>query len=89
VVDSHFTVEVLISNKLQARDPEGEVILSDLIHKGGYDNVTEVRTGKLLMMEVEAQDEVHAKDLVFKMCNELRLYNPVAHAMRIEVREER
>ena len=44
---------------------------------------------KLLMMEVEAQDEALVKDLIFKMCNELRLYNPVAHTIRIEVREKR
>lgn len=88
-MDNAFAVEVLISNKVQARDPEGEVILNDLIHKEGYGSVTEVRTGKLLILKVEAQDEAHAKDLVFRLCNELRLYNPVAHAIRIEVRGKR
>jgi phosphoribosylformylglycinamidine synthase len=80
-----FSVEIVISNKPQARDPEGETIARDLIHKKGFDSVKEIRTGKLLLAQVEATTEAEAKDEVQLMCNDLRLYNPVAHTLMIRV----
>jgi len=76
-------VEIIISNKPQARDPEGETIARDLIHKEGYDTIRNVRTSKLLTMEVNAENEEKACDLTVKMCNDLRLYNPVAHTFSV------
>lgn len=78
-------VEIVISNKPQARDPEGETITRDLIHKEGFDSIRNVRTSKLLSMEVEAESEEKARDLTVKMCNDLRLYNPVAHTISVRV----
>lgn len=78
-MDRTFSVEVIISNKPQARDPEGETIIRDLIHKNGFRFVKEVRTGKLLVLKVEASKEEEAKNKALLMCNDLRLYNPVAH----------
>jgi len=78
-------VEIVISNKPQARDPEGETITRDLIHKEGFDSIRNVRTSKLLSMEVEAESEEKARDLTIKMCNDLRLYNPVAHTISVRV----
>ncbi|MGA2783606.1 MAG: phosphoribosylformylglycinamidine synthase subunit PurS [Candidatus Bathyarchaeia archaeon] len=81
-----FSVEILISNKPQARDPEGETIIRDLIHKTGFESVKEVRTGKLLTIRVDAANQEDAKDKVLSMCNELRLYNPVAHSVSVRIR---
>lgn len=81
-----FSVEIVISNKPQARDPEGETIMRDLIHKGGVASVKEVRTGKLLDIKVEAANEEDARNKVVNMCNDLRIYNPVAHSLNIRVR---
>lgn len=81
-----FSVEILISNKPQARDPEGETIIRDLIHKSGFESVKEVRTGKLLTIRVDAANQEDAKDKVLSMCNELRLYNPVAHSVSVRIR---
>ena len=64
-----FSVEIVISNKPQARDPEGETIMRDLIHRGGVASVKEVRTGKLLAVKVEAANEDEAKNSVVAMCN--------------------
>lgn len=83
-----FSVEIVISNKPQARDPEGETIIRDLIHKSGFDSVKEVRTGKLLAVRVEAANEEEALHRVVLMCNDLRLYNPVAHSFTVRVRPE-
>ncbi len=81
-----FSVEVIISNKPQARDPEGETIVRDLIHKNGFESVKEIRTGKVLTIKVEAANERDAQDKVLLMCNDLRLYNPVAHSLNVRVR---
>ena len=81
-----FLVEILISNKPQARDPEGETIMRDLIHKEGLASIKEVRTGKLLAVKVEATNEQEARDKVVVMCNDLRIYNPVAHSLNVRIR---
>ncbi len=80
-----FSIEIVISNKPQARDPEGETITRDLIHKEGLRYVKEVRTGKMLVAKVEASNEDEAKNKALLMCNDLRLYNPVAHSLKIKV----
>jgi phosphoribosylformylglycinamidine synthase len=85
-VSEIYSVEIVISNKPQARDPEGETIMRDLIHRGGVASVKEVRTGKLLAVKVEAANEEEAKSRVVSMCNDLRIYNPVAHSLNVRVR---
>jgi phosphoribosylformylglycinamidine synthase PurS subunit len=87
-VNPVFSVEIVISNKPQARDPEGETIMRDLIHRGGLTSVKEVRTGKLLAVKVEALNEMEARDKVVSMCNDLRIYNPVAHSLNVRVRPQ-
>lgn len=80
-----YAVEVIVENKPLARDPEGETIQRNLILKGGYDQVTKVRAGKLLRMKVEAESPDEAKQLVKKMCDDLRIYNPAAHVCQVRV----
>jgi phosphoribosylformylglycinamidine synthase PurS subunit len=85
-VNQVFSVEVVISNKPKARDPEGETIERDLIHKQRFQSVKQVRSGKLLTIQVEASSEDEAKNKIQLMCDDLRLYNPVAHLVDIRVR---
>jgi phosphoribosylformylglycinamidine synthase PurS subunit len=86
-VEPVYSVEVIISNKPQARDPEAETIVRDLIHKRGFDAVKEVRTGKLLALKIQAASEDEAQHKAAVMCNDLRLYNPVAHSLTVRVRK--
>jgi len=81
-----YLVEVLIENKPLARDPEGETIHRELILRGGYNSVRSVRVGKLLRLEIESASEDEAKDIAIKLCNDLRIYNPVVHTYRVEIR---
>ncbi|MEM3437344.1 MAG: phosphoribosylformylglycinamidine synthase subunit PurS [Nitrososphaerales archaeon] len=83
-----YLVKVIIENKASARDPEGETILKDLLIKGGYEQVKAVRTAKLLKMWIEAKNEKDAKEIVSRLCDELRIYNPVAHVCSINVEGE-
>ncbi len=80
-----FTVEVVVENKPLAHDPEGETIHHNLILKGGYTQVTNVRAGKLLRMNVEAKSSEEAKQLVRKLCDDLRIYNPAAHVCQVRI----
>ncbi len=80
-----YQVEVVVENKPLARDPEGEAIRHNLILKGGYSQVTDVRAGKLLRMSVEASSPEDARQLVQKLCDELRIYNPAAHVCKVRI----
>lgn len=80
-----YKVNVVIENKPSIRDPEGEVIMRDLMVKNGYTQIKGVRTAKLLKIVVEASSSEEAKQLVSKMCDELRIYNPVVSVCSIEV----
>lgn len=80
-----FTVKVVVSNKEGASDPEGDTIYRDLVSKSGFKQVKAIRSGKFLRVSVEAPDVASAKQLVGRMCDELRIYNPAAHSVTIEV----
>jgi len=79
-----YLVSVIIENKAYINDPEGETILKDLIAKGGYSTVKAVRTAKMLNITIEARDRKDAEDTVRKLCDELRIYNPVVSNCKVE-----
>lgn len=79
-----YLVSVIIENKPYVNDPEGETILKDLIAKGGYSSVKTVRTAKMLNITIEAKDRKDAEYTVKKLCDELRIYNPVVSNCRVE-----
>lgn len=80
-----YTVEVIVENKPLARDPEGETIHHNLILKGGYKQVRNVRAGKMLRMSVEADSPDEAKAVVKRLCDDLRIYNPAAHVCQVRI----
>lgn len=82
---SNYRVECIISNKASIRDPEGETILRDLVIRRGYENVKGIRTAKVLQIEVSAPSKEVAEKLVMRMCDELRIYNPVVSVCQIRV----
>jgi len=82
-----YTVEVIIENKPLARDPEGETIHHNLILKGGYNQVTNVRAGKMLRLSVNADSPDEARAVVKRLCDDLRVYNPAAHVCQVRILE--
>jgi phosphoribosylformylglycinamidine synthase len=72
-----FIVQVIIENKPYINDPEGETIHRDLVVKGGYSNIQSVRSEKMLKMVVNSKTERDAEATVKKLCQELRIFNPV------------
>ena len=45
--------------------------------------VTKVRSGQYLRLYLKAAGEIEAKEIVDKMCNELRIFNPVTQNLTI------
>jgi phosphoribosylformylglycinamidine synthase subunit PurS len=80
-----FVVQVVIENKPYINDPEGETIHRDLVVKGGYSSVQSVRSAKMLKMIVSSKSEKDAEATVKKLCEELRIFNPVVSNCTIKV----
>ena len=78
-----FIVEIILENKRAARDPVGETIKRDLLAKKGYDIISNVRSGQYLRIFIRAETEETAKNIIEKMCNELRIFNPVTQNLTI------
>ena len=72
-----FQVSVVIENKPGISDPEGDTILNDLVLKGKNKNISKIRSGTILRFSITENDENAAKDEVLKICDELRIYNPL------------
>jgi phosphoribosylformylglycinamidine synthase len=78
-----FIIEVSLENKPAARDPVAETIKRDLIAKKGYDMVSNVRSGQYLRINILAENEKQAEEIVTKMCNDLRIFNPVTQNLTV------
>ena len=78
-----WEVEVVLENKKAARDPVGETIKRDLLAKKGYNMISQVRSGQYLRINIESLSLKQAKDTVEKMCNDLRIFNPVTQTLTI------
>ena len=72
-----YIVVVTIENKDQVGDPEGETIKKDLIFRSGYSNVESVKSAKCYNIIINTKSEEDAKREVTKLCEELRIYNPI------------
>jgi phosphoribosylformylglycinamidine synthase subunit PurS len=79
-------VSVLVRPKPGILDPQGEAVETSLRHLGFA--VDEARVGRLVDLEVEADNEAHARELVERMCGEL-LANPLIESYEIELGGDR
>ena len=83
---SMYNVHVIIENKPNISDPEGDTILNDLVLKGNNSSVKKIRAGKILKFTLEATDKKDAKKVVENICQELRIFNPLVSKVAIEVK---
>jgi phosphoribosylformylglycinamidine synthase PurS subunit len=72
-----FEVQIIIENKPGMNDPEGETILNDLVLKGRYSTVKKIRSAKMLKFQIMATTKDAAEKTTKKLCDELRIYNPM------------
>ena len=73
---------VLVRPKPGILDPQGEAVETSLRHLGFA--VGGARVGRLVELELEADDEAEARAQVEKMCAEL-LANPLIESYEIEL----
>ena len=73
----NFQVNVVIENKPGISDPEGDTILNDLVLKGKNKDITKIRAGTILKFSITENNEENAKAKVVKICDDLRIYNPL------------
>ena len=72
-----YIVHVIIENKPNISDPEGDTILNDLVLKSKNSSIKKIRAGKILKFTVEASDKKKAEKTVENICEELRIFNPL------------
>lgn len=76
-----YSFEVLVSLKPGLLDPQGKAVEGSLPALG-WTNVTGVRVGKHVKLDVEAPDEAAARRQVEEMARQL-LSNPVIEDFRV------
>jgi phosphoribosylformylglycinamidine synthase PurS subunit len=74
---------VLVRPKPGILDPQGQAVESSLRHLGFA--VAETRVGKLVELDVDADDEAGARSQLERMCEQL-LANPLIESYEIEFR---
>ena len=75
---------MIIENKPNISDPEGDTILNDLVLKSKNSPIKKIRAGKILKFTVEANDKKMAEKIVENICQELRIFNPLVSNAAIE-----
>jgi len=85
---SLYTVHVIIENKPGISDPEGETILKDLVLKASYSSVKKIRSAKMLKFKINEKNKALAEKKIQKLCDDLRIYNPMVSKITIEVFED-
>ena len=68
---------MVIENKPGISDPEGDTILNDLVLKGKHKNISKIRSGIILKFSITEKNEKVATNKIMKICDELRIYNPL------------
>ncbi len=80
-----YHARVYVTLRPSVLDPAGTAVRSGLSHMG-YGNVSKVRIGKYVELDLTAEDEASAQQQLDKICDQL-LANPVIENYRIEVFE--
>jgi len=83
---STYVVHVIIENKPNISDPEGDTILNDLVLKSKNSSIKKIRTGKILKFTIEVSSKKKAEKTVENICQELRIFNPLVSNSVIETK---
>jgi phosphoribosylformylglycinamidine synthase subunit PurS len=78
-----YAAEVRVMLKAGVNDPQGLSIQKGL-HALGFQEVANVRAGKLIRLHLEAEDEAQAAARITSMCEKL-LANPVIEEYAFEI----
>jgi phosphoribosylformylglycinamidine synthase len=76
-------VRVLVTPKPGVLDPEGRAV-GRALEELGFDAVGEVRTGKVIVLEIDTDDPDRARALAKEACEKL-LANPVIETYSLDL----
>lgn len=79
----HYRATIYVTLRPSVLDPAGVAVRSGLQHLG-YTNVTNVRIGKYMELEIDAQDETTAREQVDRLCDQM-LANPVIEVYHFQL----
>jgi len=80
-----FRAEVIITPREGVLDTQGKAVEKTLINLG-YTAICKVRVGRIVTMELDAQDASAAKDMLRAMCRDL-LVNDLIETFKISLEE--
>lgn len=80
---SHVRIEVRVTPRPGLLDPEGKAI-HHALNSLGWDGVQDVRVGKAMLIDIEADSEAAAVEAAEAMCRKL-LANPVTEDYEVSV----
>ena len=83
---SRYRLEIRVKPRPGLLDPEGKAI-HHALHSLGWEEVSDVRVGKAIYLELEAESADAARVTADAMCRKL-LANPVTEDYEIEVLRE-
>jgi phosphoribosylformylglycinamidine synthase len=83
---TRYSLEIRIKPRPGLLDPEGKAI-HHALHSLGWDEVDEVRVGKVLYLDLDAESSEAATDAAHAMCRKL-LANPVTEDFEVSVAGE-
>ena len=78
-------VEVYITLKNTVSDPHG-LTIKHALESLGYQNLEDIRAGKLIILKLNSRDKKKAKQIVNEMCQKL-LANPIIEDYSFEIKE--
>ncbi len=81
-----YFVKVEVKLKTLVLDPQGKAV-SSALHNLGYDEVKNIRIGKLIELSIEDESEEKVMKSVTDMCNKL-LANTVIEDYSIHISED-
>ena len=80
-----FTAEINIMPLKALLDPQGKAVTNSM-HKIGFNEVSNVRVGKHITLDIEADSEEQAMERVNEACNKI-LTNPIIEGYEYELKE--
>ena len=80
---NHFRMEILVKPRPGLLDPEGKAI-HHALRSLGWTDIHDVRVGKAIYIDLEAEDSVTALETTEAMCRKI-LANPVTEDLEVSV----
>jgi phosphoribosylformylglycinamidine synthase len=82
---AEFSVDVRVIPRRGILDPQGQAV-EGALRSLGFERIQEVHVGRLIVLQLDADDEAEARALAEAMCRKL-LANPVTEDFTVDVTE--